>query len=73
MKLEPAIILKTSNLSADKYLTSMGRHLSPRYGQVILVRGYPVLTAVLITIFDVQYVLCVHYQFSCALKLAGKH
>ena len=24
----------------------MGRHLSPRYGQVILVRGYPVLTAV---------------------------
>ena len=24
----------------------MGRHLSPRYGQVILVSGYPVLTAV---------------------------
>ena len=41
--------LKTSNLSADnfkKYSTSMGRHLSPRYGQVILVSGYPVLTAV---------------------------
>ena len=41
--------LKTSNLSADnfkKYLTSMGRHLSPRYGQVILVSGYLVLTAV---------------------------
>ena len=41
--------LKTSNLSADnfkKYSTSMGRHLSPRYGQVILVSGYLVLTAV---------------------------
>ena len=38
-----------SNLTADnfkKYSTSMGQHLSPRYGQVILVRGYPVLTAV---------------------------
>ena len=41
--------LKTSKLSADnfkKYSTLMGRHLSPRYGQVILVSGYPVLTAV---------------------------
>ena len=41
--------LKTSNLSADnfkKYLTSMGQHLSQQYGQVILVSGYPVLTAV---------------------------
>ena len=40
---------ETGNLSADnfkKYSTSMGRHLSPRYGQVILVSGYPVLTAV---------------------------
>ena len=37
--------LQTSNLSADN-LTSMGRHLSPRYGQVILVSGYLVLTAV---------------------------
>ena len=38
-----------SNLTADnfkKYSTSMGQHLSLRYGQVILVRGYPVLTAV---------------------------
>ena len=26
--------------------TLTGRHLSPRYGQVILVSGYPVLTAV---------------------------
>ena len=49
----------------------MGRHLSPRYGQVILVRGYPVLTAVNWS----QYwcPICVHYQFSCALKLARKH
>ena len=41
--------LKTRNLSADnckKYSTSMGRHLSPQCGQVILVSGYPVLTAV---------------------------
>ena len=41
--------LKTSELSADnfkKYSSLMGRHLSPRYGQVILVSGYPVLTAV---------------------------
>ena len=41
--------LKTSKLSADsfkKYSTLIGRHLSPRYGQVIVVSGYPVLTAV---------------------------
>ena len=41
--------MKTSNLSVDnfkKYLTSMGQHLSPRYGQMILVSEYPVLTAV---------------------------
>ena len=39
----------TGDLSADnfqKYLTSMGGHLSLRYGQVILVSGYPVLKAV---------------------------
>ena len=38
--------MKTSYLSADnfkKISTSMDRHLSPRYGQVILVSGYPVL------------------------------
>ena len=41
--------LKTNKLSADnlkKYSTLMGRHLSPRYGEVILINGYPVLTAV---------------------------
>ena len=40
---------ETGNLSADyfkKYSSSMGRHLGPRYGQVILVNGYPVLTSV---------------------------
>ena len=48
--------MKTSDLSADN-LTSMGRHLSPQYGEVILVSEYPVLTA-LISIdynIDVQY------------------
>ena len=48
-KNEPCDHLKASNLSAGnfkKHSTSMGRHLSPRYGQVILVSGYPVLTAV---------------------------
>ena len=66
--------LKTSNLSADefkKYLTSMDRHLSPRYGQVILVSGYPVLTAV--NWSQHWCPICVHYQFSCALKLARKY
>ena len=49
----------------------MGRHLSLRCGQVILVRGYPVLTAVNWS----QYwcPICVHYQFSCALELARKY
>ena len=40
---------KIGNLSADnfkRYTTSMGRHLSPRYGRVILVSGYPDLIAV---------------------------
>ena len=41
--------LKISNFSADnfkKYSSCMGRPLSPRYSQVILVSGYLVLTAV---------------------------
>ena len=59
-ELGPAIIiLKTSNLSVDnlkKYSTSMGQHLSPRYSQVILVKGYSVLTALSIDHNkDVQY------------------
>ena len=48
----------------------MGRHLSPRYGQVILVSGYPVLTAV--NWSKHWCPICVHYQFSCAPKLARK-
>ena len=41
--------MKTSNLSVDnlkKILDLDGSTLEPAYGQVILVRGYPVLTAV---------------------------
>ena len=41
---------KTINWSADSFqinhVTSMNWHMSPRYGHVILVSGYPVLTAV---------------------------
>ena len=74
IKLEPAIIWKPvpcQRITSKKYLTSMGRHLSPRYGQVILVSGYPVLTAVNWS----QYwrPICVHYQFSCAPKPARKY
>ena len=41
--------LKSSNLSADNfknYSNSVGRYLSARYGQAIMVSGYTVLTAV---------------------------
>ena len=48
----------------------MGRHLSPRYGQVILVSGYPVLTAV--NWLQHWCTICVQYQSSCATKLARK-
>ena len=45
IELDPA-----SNLSVDNFkkimTTLMCQHLSLRYGQVILVTGYPVLTAV---------------------------
>ena len=41
---------KTINWSADSFqinhVTSMSWHMSPRYGHVILVSGYPVLTDV---------------------------
>ena len=49
----------------------MGQHLSPRYGQVILVSGYPVLTAV--NWSQHWCPICVHYEFSCAPKLARKY
>ena len=74
INLEPAIIWKPvpcQRITSKKYLTSMGRHLSPRYGQVILVSGYPVLTAV--NWSQHWCPICVHYQFSCALKLARKY
>ena len=48
----------------------MGRHLSPRYGQVILVSGYPVLTAV--NWSQHWCAICVQYQSSCVPKLARK-
>ena len=48
----------------------MGRHLSLRYGQVILVSGYPVLTAV--NWSQHWCAICVQYQSSCAPKLARK-
>ena len=49
IKLEPAIIWKPvpcQRITSKKHLTSMGRNLSPRYSQVILVSGYLVLIAV---------------------------
>ena len=48
-KLEPAIIWKLvtcQRITSKRYSISMGRQMSPRYAQVILVSGYPVLTAV---------------------------
>ena len=48
-QLAPAIIWKLvtcQQTTSTKYSTSIGRHLSPRYGQVRLFRGYLVLTAV---------------------------
>ena len=72
-KLEPAIIWKLvtcQRITSKRYSTSMGRHLSPRYGQVILVSGYPVLTAV--NWSQHWCAICVQYQFSCATKLARK-
>ena len=45
----------------------MGRHLSPRYDQVILVSGYPVLTAV--NWSQDWCAICLQYQSSCAPKL----
>ena len=72
-KLEPAIIWKLvtyQRITSKRYSTSMGRHLSPRYGQVILVSGYPVLTAV--NWSQRWCTICVQYQSSCALKLPRK-
>ena len=48
----------------------MGWHLSPRYGQVMLVSGYPVLTAVRWS--QHWCAICVQYHFSRTPKLARK-
>ena len=45
-------------------------NLSPWYGQMILVSGYPVLTAV--NWSQHRCAICVQYQSSCAPKLAKK-
>ena len=44
----------------------MGRHLSPRFGQVIVVSGYPILTAAIDDNIDVTS------AFSWAPKVARK-
>ena len=49
IELEPVIIRKVVTcqpIISKKYSNSVGRYLSPRYGQAILVSGYTVLTAV---------------------------
>ena len=48
----------------------MGQHLSPRFSQVILVSGYPVLTAV--NWSQHWCAICVQYQSSRAPRLARK-
>ena len=70
---EPAIIWKLvtcQRITSKRYSTSMSRHLSPRYGQVILVSGYTVLAVV--NWSQHWCTRCVQYQFSCATKLARK-
>ena len=71
MKLEPAIIWKLVTLqriTSKRYSTSMGRHLSPRYGQVILVSGYPVLTAV----NWLQHLCAIWIQYQVVPRLANQ-
>ena len=60
--------LKTSNLSADNFKKIVD--LDVRSGQVILVSGYPVLTAV--NWSQHWCAICLQYQSSCAPKLARK-
>ena len=55
-------------ITSKRYSSSMGRHLSPRFGQVILVSGYS--TAV--NWSQHWCTICVQYQSSCATKLARK-
>ena len=49
VELEPPIIWKLEtcqHITSKKFSTSMGQYLSPRLRQVVLVSGYPVLTAI---------------------------
>ena len=55
---------------SNRYSTSMGQHLSPRYGQVILVSGYPVPTPV--NWSQHGCAICMQYQSPCAPRLARK-
>ena len=74
IELEPAIIWKLvtcQRITSKRYSTSMGRQVSPRYGQVILVSGYPVLTAV--NWSQHWCAICEQYQSSSASKLARKY
>ena len=64
-------LVTCQRMTSKKYLTSIGRHPSLRYRQVILVSGYPVLTAV--SWSQHWCPICVHYQFSCAPTLARKY
>ena len=72
MKLETAIIWKPvtcQRITSKRYSISTGRHLSPRYGQVILVSGYPVLRAVNWSHVDVQYVcMCPRLAKKCEIE-----
>ena len=63
-KIEAAIIWKLvprQQMTSKKYLTSMGRHLSPRYGQVILVSGYLFWQLSIDHNIDVQYVCIISF------------
>ena len=63
-------LVTCQRITSKRYSTSKGRHLCPRYGQVILVSGYPVLTAV--NLSQHWCAIWVQYQSSCAPKLATK-
>ena len=74
IKLEPAIIWKLvtcQRIISKRYSTTMGQRLSPRYDQVTLVSGYPVLTAV--NWSQHWCAICEQYQSSSASKLARKY
>ena len=72
IKLEPAIIWKLvtwQRITSKTYLTSMGRHLSPRYGKWYWSADTLFWQLSIDHNIDIQ---CVHYQSSCSPKLARK-